>query len=385
MDTSINMDLDRGDVFLHNPIPPAPPLPPSSNLMDPLGNASSSTTTSSYAPISHGITPSPLPMQSQPLVQQQPPLYQPIAVQQQPAVSSFVQQQQPQPQQFSAPLVNQQPPLLQQQQQQQPFVQQQQPFGQQPFVQQQQPPLVQQQAPMVQPIQAPVTMTPTPMVQTVVPQVPRRFLVCIDGGRFSDSVFEEGCRQCKAFQGQLVLFSVIESSTGGILGVGKGRTRSAEDDESRFRKLLDLYAQRCEQEGVPYEILLGTSRHPESLICDVARQYQISGIVLGHSRTSWAKRRLGTSLSHYMLEHADCNVIFARDTAWEKQQQVPLPVENAVHTTIGSPLSGGLPVQKITPLHHVQGIIQQQQQLNQYPTVNTPVQTLPRENVDIVV
>ena len=151
-----------------------------------------------------------------------------------------------------------------------------------------------------------------------------KILVAIDHSEQSPLVFNQALDLAKKEGAQLMVFHVINIQGQGevapILGTGvgldlaAGKTLQKMQHESfqaeiqGVKKEFQTYRQKAEAQGVEAEFRYDVGS-AESLICQIAFEWQADLIVLGRRGRRGLKEILLGSVSSYVTHHAACSVL----------------------------------------------------------------------------
>jgi len=190
-----------------------------------------------------------------------------------------------------------------------------------------------------------------------------KVLVYLEEGPMADVAFTAALEQAQRLSGHLILFGVIEPNLLAPFSSYYFR-KQIDNGDYKCRRMLARYAYQCEAGRVSYELLIGTSQHPASLICDVIRDNLVDYVVLAEPRTNWLQRRVLDSVGHYVLQYAYCSIIFARQsqqlglassTGVVDNQQPSLYPPQPPHYSDVYPIE--MTPEMVAKLHYVKGIL----------------------------
>mmetsp|Transcript_10951 Transcript_10951/g.27681 ORF Transcript_10951/g.27681 Transcript_10951/m.27681 type:complete len:172 (-) Transcript_10951:277-792(-) len=142
-----------------------------------------------------------------------------------------------------------------------------------------------------------------------------RWLVCLDGSPGGTAAFNTALHLMCKEKDELFLMSIAKETEPvyGSFGVDPSVYRINEELEGRAKKILIHYGRRAVDAGCKHVTrILGKAHHPKALICEAAEKRGIDYILIGRRGLSAFDRFVAGSVSKYVMENADCNVIICK-------------------------------------------------------------------------
>lgn len=143
-----------------------------------------------------------------------------------------------------------------------------------------------------------------------------RYMVALDGSQNSHDAFEAAIRGIhNPKEDELYLITVAERAPLSVGPLKEWNKRM----EKVTRGFLVSYNILCKEKGVTPHCILGRAGNAGELICQAVDQKQIDFLYVGRRGLGWGQRLLAGSVSRYLIEHANCNVIVVKGSYQPEQ------------------------------------------------------------------
>lgn len=140
----------------------------------------------------------------------------------------------------------------------------------------------------------------------------------MDGSQNSHDAFEEAIRNIRnPKEDELYLITVAERSPFSIGPMKEWNSRM----EQVTRGYLSSYNNLAKERGLHPHCILGKAGNAGELICQAVDKKLIDFLFIGRRGTGWNKRLLAGSVSRYLMEHANCNVVVVKGSFSPDQRQ----------------------------------------------------------------
>jgi nucleotide-binding universal stress UspA family protein len=151
-----------------------------------------------------------------------------------------------------------------------------------------------------------------------------KFMVGVDGSANGDNAFDMAVHLMNKREDTLIIVSVVEDLENRILGVVLDEAQRALKRECR--KLLRGYRKRAKEAGVlHYHAIMGVSSHEAEFIVRLSNTRKADFIILGRRGLGTISRFFAGSTSRYVMEHATCNVLIAKQPLRERKAEEAAP------------------------------------------------------------
>jgi len=140
------------------------------------------------------------------------------------------------------------------------------------------------------------------------------WLLCVDDTIWAKYAFNYTLSLMHKDIDHLYIFHVSESVSPSIFGYAtssliEGMTAA---EEKRSKKILTHFGRLAEEAGIEFTMMRGVDPNPGAYICSVANIYNVSTIVIGRRCLGKLERFFIGSISKYVMENAECNVIIVK-------------------------------------------------------------------------
>jgi len=140
------------------------------------------------------------------------------------------------------------------------------------------------------------------------------WLVCLDDSIYASYAFNYATTYMNKEHDRLYLVHVMEEPSKLFVGYATATIidglNSAADKKAK--KVLVHYGHKAKELGINFTMMKGTDSNPGALICKAAETCGISNIVIGRRNLGSIERFVEGSVSKYVLENADANVIVVK-------------------------------------------------------------------------
>jgi nucleotide-binding universal stress UspA family protein len=135
-------------------------------------------------------------------------------------------------------------------------------------------------------------------------------LVAVDGSKDSDAAFETAVDLAQKYKSKLFVIHVVHESTGRGTLVSHAESEALEDIG---REIIDGYEKKIKEEKnfLNARMLLKKGDAAQRIV-ETAREENCNLIVLGRRGTGAFKELLLGSVSHKVVNHAECPVLVVR-------------------------------------------------------------------------
>jgi len=145
-----------------------------------------------------------------------------------------------------------------------------------------------------------------------------KYMVALDGSQNSHDAFEAAIRAIhNPKEDELYLITVAERAP---LSIG-----TMKDWNKRMEKVtrgfLASYSILCKEKGLTPHCILGRAGNAGELICQAVDQKMVDNLYVGRRGMGWGKRLLAGSVSRYLVEHANCNVVVVKSSYQPEQHE----------------------------------------------------------------
>ena len=142
----------------------------------------------------------------------------------------------------------------------------------------------------------------------------QRWLVAIDDTPASTHAFNFAIGYMKRDVDELYLLHAMESPVAAFIGYAtvtliEGLQRA---ERERAMKILTHFGRLAKGAGVRYKLLQGSSASAGKLLCRAVKEFDIAQLVIGRREMGTIHRFFSGSVSKYVVEHADCNVVVVK-------------------------------------------------------------------------
>jgi len=142
-----------------------------------------------------------------------------------------------------------------------------------------------------------------------------RYMIAIDGSQNARDAFESAVRLAKQNEDELFLISVAEKFPMEI-GPMKAINLKIEDAARGF---LACYNEIAKERGFKPRCILGKAGSVGEMICQAVDKKQIDFLFVGRRGMGWGQRLLAGSVSRYLMENANCNVVVVKGSYLPEQ------------------------------------------------------------------
>eukprot|EP01126_Amoeba_proteus_P029235 TRINITY_DN2881_c0_g2_i3.p1 TRINITY_DN2881_c0_g2~~TRINITY_DN2881_c0_g2_i3.p1 ORF type:complete len:165 (+),score=35.68 TRINITY_DN2881_c0_g2_i3:161-655(+) len=151
-----------------------------------------------------------------------------------------------------------------------------------------------------------------------------KWLVALDGSILSDTGFLFALNSMVKAVDILYLVHVIVvpnnlylgyASPSFLDGLQQVTLALQNEGEDKGSRLLDQYEKKCQSQGVRCVKMKVSGSSPGDLLCAISKQEEITNLVVGRKSKGSVERFLLGSVSRYVLENADCNVIVIKHSS----------------------------------------------------------------------
>ena len=145
----------------------------------------------------------------------------------------------------------------------------------------------------------------------------RLILLPVDGSSSSERALQWYLKQFRRENDRLAIVNIIEPPVVPESFIMMGPTVISDDWKHQIERSIEKskktasnFEERCKQANVPCTVITETSdAGPGQRICEIAKEKNASGIVVGSRGLNLLRRTLLGSVASYVVNHADVPVV----------------------------------------------------------------------------
>lgn len=142
-----------------------------------------------------------------------------------------------------------------------------------------------------------------------------RILVAVDGSPNSEVAFFRGIELAKEYHAELLIVYITEDNNAPVAPFDAGTVHFELDREKGFcGSLLNHYESIARKHGLRHVKTVSNSGSPKTEILSFASMHAADLIICGATGLNTMERILLGSVSQYIMRHANCDVLIARNT-----------------------------------------------------------------------
>lgn len=151
----------------------------------------------------------------------------------------------------------------------------------------------------------------------------KRVLLAYDGSVEGRTALREGALLAKHFDAEVFLLSIVADNAGVQLAEGLYPGVVARESGA-YQEVLDEGVERLKQLGLSRVVAVLEFGEPGRAIASFAKRMETELVVVGHGQRGALERFWTGSTGAYLLEHADCSLLIARDITADQMLDVEI-------------------------------------------------------------